>query len=238
MTGVIPAVFRRASTGGMTTTTTLASLATTHPAASRVFRRTGLDYCCGGAQSLAEACVSRGLNPDEILSAIAAEEATVDLRRWDTAPLEELVDFIIYRYHDSLRDELPALIALADRVERRHAATPGCPTGLRDLLECMQERIIEHLEKEERVLFPQILGHCPGLGTPVHVLVEEHEEHGRSLNSLRLYTNGFTPPPHACTTWKALYLRLGTLETDLMQHIHLENNVLFKRALQGRESRS
>lgn len=220
----------------MTTTTTLASLATTHPAASRVFKRSGLDYCCGGGQTLADACAKRGIDPREILTAIAAEEETVDLQRWDTAPLNDLIAFIIHRYHDSLRTELPALIAMADRVERRHAATPGCPTGLRDLLECLHERVIEHIEKEERVLFPLILGHCPGIDTPVHVLLEEHDEHGRDLNSLRLFTNAYTPPPHACPTWRALYLRLDTFETDLMQHIHLENHVLFTRALQERES--
>jgi regulator of cell morphogenesis and NO signaling len=222
----------------MTTTTTLASLATTHPAASRVFKRSGLDYCCGGGQTLADACAKRGIDPREVLTAIAAEEETVDLQRWDTAPLGELVAFIVHRYHDSLRTELPALIAMADRVERRHAATPGCPTGLRDLLECLHERVIEHIEKEERVLFPLILGHCPGIDTPVHVLLEEHDEHGRDLNSLRLFTNGYTAPPQACPTWRALYLRLDTFETDLMQHIHLENHVLFTRALQESESRS
>jgi len=222
----------------MTTTTTLASLATTHPAASRVFRRTGLDYCCGGGRTLADACASKGIDPREILSAIAAEEQTVDLQRWDTAPLHELVAFIVHRYHDSLRIELPALIALAERVERRHADTPGCPDGLKALLESIRDRIIEHIEKEERVLFPMILGGEPAIGMPVQVLAREHDEHGRDLASLRLFTNDFTPPSHACPTWRALYLRLDTLQTDLMQHIHLENNVLFVRALQERESRS
>lgn len=220
----------------MTTTTTLASLATTHPAASRVFRRTGLDYCCGGGQTLADACAPKGLDPRDILSAIAAEEESVDLPRWDRAPLSELIAFIIHRYHDALRTELPALIALADKVERRHASTPDCPVGLRDVLECMHERVIEHLEKEERVLFPLILNRCPGVDTPIDVLMEEHDEHGRDLNTLRLYTNNFTPPPHACASWRALYLRLDSLATDLMQHIHLENNVLFTRALKERES--
>jgi regulator of cell morphogenesis and NO signaling len=223
----------------MTTTSSLAELATTHPAASRVFQRFGLDYCCGGRKALSEACAPKGLDPDAILSAIRAEEASVDFPRWDTAPLSTLIQFIVARYHDPLRAELPALISLAARVEGRHAETPGCPRGLRDLLECLQERVLEHLEKEERVLFPMILDHYGTRAAgPVRILEDEHDEHGRSLGRLRQFTDNYTPPPHACATWRALYLRLATLETELMDHIHLENNVLFPRALRGRELES
>ena len=236
MTVVIPACSRGWSTRLMTTTSTLASLATTHPAASRVFRRAGLDYCCGGRQTLSDACASRGLEPEAILSAIAAEETSGDLRRWDTAPLPDLVDFIIHRYHDALRSELPALISLADRVERRHANTPDCPRGLRDLLECLHERVLEHLEKEERILFPMILDNFGARAAgPVRVLEEEHEEHGRNLGRIRQFTNDFTAPPHACTSWRALYLRLAALEADFKDHVHLENHVLFVRALEAQE---
>ena len=201
-----------------------------------MFQRVGLDYCCGGRQALSDACVSKGLDPEAILSAIAQEESNVDIPRWETAPLPDLIQFIIHRYHDSLRFELPALIAQAARVEQRHAANPDCPHGLRDLLECMHERILEHLDKEERVLFPMILDRFGARAAgPVRVLEDEHDEHGRSLGRLRQFTNGFTPPPQACTTWRALYLRLAALEADLMDHIHLENNVLFVRALRGEE---
>lgn len=237
MTVVIPPGFGGCSTRAMTTTSTLASLAMTYPAASRVFQRVGLDYCCGGRQALSDACVSRGLDPEDILSAIRREETLVDLPRWETAPLPDLIRFIVRRYHETLRSELPALIALAARVEQRHANSPGCPRGLRDLLECLHERMIEHLDKEERVLFPMILDHL-GARTagPVRVLENEHDEHARNLGRLRQFTNGFTPPPQACATWRALYLRLAALEGDLMDHIHLENNVLFVRALRGQES--
>jgi regulator of cell morphogenesis and NO signaling len=221
----------------MTTTSTLASLATTHPAASRVFQRAGLDYCCGGRQALSDACASKGLDPKAILSAIAAEEDFVDLPRWDTAPLPDLVHFIVHRYHDTLRAELPALIALAARVEGRHANSPACPRGLRDLLECLHERVLEHLDKEERILFPMILDNFGARAAgPVRVMEEEHDEHGRNLGRIRQFTNDFTAPVHACTSWRALYLRLTALETDFMDHIHLENNVLFVRALEGPES--
>ena len=223
----------------MTTTSktqTLASLATTHPAASRVLHGLGLDYCCGGRQTLADACASRGLDPENVLAAIAGEEALVELPRWDEAPLPELVGFIVSRYHDALRTELPELIAMAARVERRHRQNAACPHGLHALLEEVSSSVLEHLDKEERVLFPMILSHAGArIAAPIGVLEDEHDDHGASLARLRQATNGFTPPPDACTTWRALYLRLATLETDLMEHVHLENNVLFPRALREQE---
>src|SRR5262245_22967351 len=235
MTAVIGKLFRGWSTRLMTTSSTLASLATTHPAASRVFQRAGLDYCRGGRQALSDACATKGLDPDAILSAIAAEEAGADLPRWDTAPVADLIHFIVHRYHDTLRSELPALIALAGRVERRHADSPACPHGLRDLLECLHERVLEHLDKEERILFPMILDNFGAKAAgPVRVMEDEHEEHGRNLGRIRQFTNDFTAPPNACTSWLALYLRLAALEADFMDHVHLENNVLFVRAL-GRQ---
>jgi regulator of cell morphogenesis and NO signaling len=221
----------------MTTTSTLAELATMHPAASRVFHRYGLDYCCGGRQSLGAVCSAKGLDPQTILTAIASEEARVELPRWDTAPLADLIGFIVERYHKGVRSELPALISLAERVEKRHAASPACPRGLHDLLECLHERVVDHLEKEERVLFPMILD---GLGRraagPMRVLEDEHDEHGRDLGRIRQFTNNFTPPAGACPTWRALYLRLAALEAEFMDHVHLENHVLFPRALRATES--
>jgi regulator of cell morphogenesis and NO signaling len=96
----------------------------------------------------------------------------------------------------------------------------------------MHEEVLEHLAKEERILFPMIAdGFGTRVGGPVRVLQNEHDEHGMNLTRVRALTNDFTPPPAACATWQALYLRLATLEAELMDHIHLENNVLFPRAL-------
>jgi regulator of cell morphogenesis and NO signaling len=218
------------------TTSTLASLATTHPAASRVFQGFGLDYCCGGRRTLADACAAKGINPDAILSAIDSAERLVDLPRWDIAPLPELVGFIVHRYHDTLRAELPALIGMAARVEQRHGHNASCPHGVHAQLELLQEHVLEHLYKEEHVLFPMILaGDGARSAGPIRMLEDEHVEHGEGLSRLRELTGGFIPPADACATWQALYLRLATLERDLMDHVHLENNVLFPRALREQE---
>lgn len=220
----------------MTTHSTLAELATTHPAASRVFQRYGLDYCCGGRQPLDDVCHAKGLDPGAIVHAIEAEETGVDLPRWDAAPLSDLVHFIVKRYHAALRTELPALVALAERVETRHGEKAACPRGLRAHLEEVHIAVLDHLAKEETVLFPMIVaGHGYMTAIPIHVMEAEHEEHGRNLACIRALTANLTPPPEACATWRALYLRLGALEAELMDHIHLENNVLFARALRETE---
>src|SRR5688500_14018095 len=98
----------------MTSTTTLADLAVTHPAAARVFYRHGLDFCCGGRRPLAEACAERGLDADAVIAAIDAEEYVADdSRRWDLEPLSELVSFIVHTYHQRLRESLPELVRMA-----------------------------------------------------------------------------------------------------------------------------
>lgn len=220
----------------MTITSTLAELATTHPAASRVFQRYGLDYCCGGRQPLDDVCHAKGLDPAAIVHAIEEEEITVDLPRWDVAPLADLVQLIVTRYHAALREEIPALVALAAKVENVHGEKPACPRGLRALLDTVHAEVLDHLAKEETVLFPMIVaGHGYMIGMPIQVMEAEHDEHGRNLARIRALTNHLTPPPDACSTWRALYLRLGALEAELMDHIHLENNVLFPRALRETE---
>src|SRR6185503_19209375 len=133
--------------------TTLAELAVKHPAASKVFHRNGLDFCCHGNRSLEDACHERGLAVDEILADIEAEDrACHDARRWDGEALPDLIAHIVSHYHQRLREELPRLIQMAADVERAHAEKAACPHGLRDHLESTHGAVLEHLAKEETVL--------------------------------------------------------------------------------------
>lgn len=215
------------------TNTTLAELAVTHPAAARVFYRHGLDFCCGGRRPLVEACRVRGLDVEALLTEIDNEAATAgDATRWDEAPLPALIAFIVDTYHRRLRDGVPDLIRMAQRVEARHGDKPSCPRGLAAQLEAMYAALIDHLDKEEQVLFPMIAtGRGQFAAGPAHVMEIEHDDHARNLDVLRRLTNNMQPPEEACTTWRALYLALRQFEEELMTHIHLENNVLFRRAL-------
>jgi regulator of cell morphogenesis and NO signaling len=128
--------------------------------------------------------------------------------------------------------ELPRLIYLAGKVEDAHAGKPECPQGLRDLLEEIQTAVESHLAKEEQILFPLILaGRGRNAHMPVNVMIQEHEDHGQNLQRIRTITRNLELPESACATWRELYRSLGQLEIELMDHIHLENNILFPRAL-------
>ncbi len=217
----------------LTPQTTLAELAVAHPAASRVFHQNGLDYCCTGRRPLQEACAERGLDAAAILQAIEAETpAAVDHRRWDRAPLPELIDHLVGFYHRRLREELPQLEAMARKVESVHAEKASCPRGIADHVSAIHAAVLDHLAKEEQVLFPMLAaGRGRIAGGPIRVMEGEHDDHAENLRRTRELTTNLVPPPEACTTWRALYGRLDAFEAELMEHIHLENNVLFKRAL-------
>lgn len=212
---------------------TLGDVATTHPAATQVFLRHRLDFCCGGRQKLGDACQARGLDPKTVIDEIISESQVREAPRWDERPLPELIDFILERYHEPLRRDLPGLLAAAGRVERVHAAKASCPHGLTEHLEVLDAELRQHLGKEEAVLFPAIRAGAAGaqIQMPVRVMMQEHDDHAAGLRRLRELTTHFKAPNEACSTWRALYAGLEKLEAELMEHIHLENNVLFPRAL-------
>ena len=212
---------------------TLAEIAVKHPSASRVFHRHGLDFCCHGNRGLDEACAERGLSFIDVLIEIGEEEREREQpTRWEHRTIPELIDHIVSYYHRRLRDELPQLIAMAARVERVHAEKASCPRGLCDHLQVMQTAVLDHLAKEETILFPMLLaGRGPVAGRPIQVMEMEHQDHAENLRHVRTITSNLVVPPEACATWKALYLRLDAFEAEFMDHIHLENNILFRRAL-------
>ena len=213
---------------------TLAELATTHPGASRVFHRFGLDFCCRGRRPLVDACAEKGLDADVVLADVALEAATSDDKKdWRVRPLSELIPFIVGFYHARLRTELPELVAMAAKVEEVHADKDTCPRGLAAHLSAIHADVLDHLAKEEQILFPLILERP---GRPRGRPDQRHGERAplawvEPRADPRASTDNLTPPAEACTTWRALYLRLDAFEAELMDHIHLENNVLFLRAL-------
>ena len=168
------------------------------------------------------------------LEALRADPADADTADWSREPLGRLIDHVLARFHTRHREQLPELIRLALRVEQVHAAHPDCPAGLADHLRDMQQELESHMQKEEDVLFPILaMGQGARAGAPITVMRMEHEQHGQALARLDAVTHDATPPAGACTTWRALYAGLRTLREDLMEHIHLENNILFERAAAG-----
>lgn len=212
----------------------LGELALTLPRASALFRKLDLDFCCGGKQTLLRAATRKELNLEDIeaqLAALAEEPAEKD---WRAAPLAEIIDHIIVRFHDRHREQLPELILQATKVERVHADKPNVPKGLAKYLTMLHQELSSHMMKEEQILFPMIKqGMGAQAGGPINVMESEHDDAGELLEVIKHTTNNVTPPPEACTTWKAMYNGINELIEDLMNHISLENNVLFPRALSG-----
>ena len=203
----------------------LGDIARELPGAAAVFRRYQLDYCCGGNQTLREAAAAAGIDARSVERDLAALAPAPSEAPEEPLPL---IDHILVRYHETHRRELPELIALARRVEQRHAEHPQVPQGLAGLLEHMAEALEEHMQKEERILFPMMrAGGVPMIMGPIQVMEHEHVEHGEKLRQLEALTRNHTPPADACTSWHALYAGTRKLVDDVMQHIHLENHVLF-----------
>ena len=210
------------------------NVATEHPLATRVFARHGIDFCCGGGRPLQEVCERKGLDVEVILQEIQAELSRDDgdSTRWDRAELGDLVDHIIAAYHQPLGEELPRLELMARKVNRVHGdKMPEVLPELLATLLALKAELEAHMMKEEQILFPLIRKGQGARGSaPMLVMEDEHESAGRALEKLRRLTNDYTAPEGACNTWRALWVGLEHLETDMHEHIHLENNILFPRA--------
>ncbi|MBG6248853.1 MULTISPECIES: iron-sulfur cluster repair protein YtfE [Symbiopectobacterium] len=214
---------------------TLGELAIAIPRATVLFREFNLDFCCGGKQTLLRAANKLELDIEALearLSALAEQPSTET--HWPSAPLGDIIPHIIQRYHDRHREQLPELILMAEKVERVHHEKSACPRWLASQLALILDDLSQHMMKEERILFPMIEA---GMGAqasgPISVMEHEHDDAGQQLEVVKNLTNNVTPPENACNTWRALYAGINVFISDLMEHIHLENKILFPRALRG-----
>jgi regulator of cell morphogenesis and NO signaling len=208
---------------------TLADIASTLPGATKVFRQYKLDFCCGGRVSLADAAAARGVALPKVERELqdVARSATPSAR---PDGVEDLIALIETRYHAVHRRELQELIKLARRVEAVHRAHPAAPHGIGDLLAEMAGELEVHMKKEELILFPLMRrGGHPMISQPIQAMMAEHDDHGAQLRRLEQVTHDYSLPDDACPTWRALYVGARKLADDLMEHIHIENNVLFPR---------
>ncbi len=229
------------------TTTTLADVAATSLNAVRTLERHGLDYCCGGKQPFDEACLAKGLKPESVMQEVEqAQGAGASGKDWQTAPLGELVKHIVATHHEYLKLELPALGNRLDKVHSVHGARdPEILDRMVEVFASLRAELELHLHKEEAILFPfleqygdaevqgQPMPPVPfgTIGAPITMMEREHESAGGALAEFRTLTNDYRLPPYACDTVRALYAGLQALEADLHVHIHLENNILFPRAI-------
>ncbi|GAA4471127.1 iron-sulfur cluster repair di-iron protein [Nibrella saemangeumensis] len=214
---------------------------------AEIFKRLGIDFCCNGKRTLAEASQRAGVPVQEVIEKLGhlptgKRLPSEQFDRWSPV---FLADYIVNVHHGYLYENLPFIEQLAYKVASKHGERFPEVLLIWDTYEALKAELIPHLEKEERVVFPFIrqlvqaervntsipVTQIGSLQMPIHVMEAEHDAAGTLLFKLRELTSDYTPPINACNTHRLLYAKLEELETDLMQHIHLENNLLFPKAL-------
>ena len=228
---------------------TVRELVQEFPSATRVFEKFGIDYCCGGQRPLAEACHAANLSLNEVLDSLETAQKAFPISPktcdWQTEALAELVAHIMNTHHKYTREEIARLGPLLAKVRSVHGKNHPELDSVRAVFHGLAQELTMHMMKEEKVLFPYIVRmeeavvqKEPILPSPFGsvqnpVLMMEHEHHhaGEALRALREITDSYTVPPDACISYETLFQALAEFESDLHQHIHLENNILFPRAI-------
>lgn len=155
-----------------------------------------------------------------------------DLSIWQNAPLNNITAHIVPRYHDTHRSQMAEMLELGEKVAEVHAGS--FPQDFIPLVQAIQNELLSHMMKEERILFPMIdQGAGSGAAMPIRMMMHEHDDHQGAIAQLRSLTNDFTPPENACGSWQRLYALAKEFTDDLADHIELENNILFARTLNG-----
>lgn len=229
---------------------TIGELAAESGAAARVLEQLGIDYCCGGRRTLEQACGAAGIPLEEATEALAlaaeAAQAAQPDRDWTRTPLADLIGHIRGTHHAFTRAEIARLEPLFDKVVSVYGARHAELTGMRAAFHDLAAELSTHLMKEEMVLFPYIVrleeaaleNSLPApapfgsVRNPIAMMAAEHDGAGEALRQLRSASIGYTAPIDACLSFQTLYQALAAFEADLHQHIHLENNILFPRAIE------
>jgi regulator of cell morphogenesis and NO signaling len=232
------------------TAKTVRELALENLGATRVFEKFGIDYCCGGNQPLEEACGKVNVRIDEVLDALENAEKTArpaqQARDWKNEPLSELIAHIKATHHVYTREETARLTALLEKVCSVHGKNHPELFDIQRTFGALVQELMTHLMKEEMVLFPFVVrmeeavtqktplppGPFGSVQNPVLMMEHEHDSAGNALRAIRKASREFTAPAEACVSYQTLYKALAAFEADLHQHIHLENNILFPRAIE------
>lgn len=225
---------------------TVGELAARNIASAKVFKTYGIDFCCGGKKTLKEVCTDRGLDPVKVREEIRRAETAPASRptSYQNWPLNFLCDYIENTHHTYVRETLPELVAIAEKVEVAHGVNHPELAEIKSGIDTLAAELSDHMLKEEKILFPYVrdlvlinsgnlqfqLPHFGKIDNPISMMESEHEAAGQILQEIRELSNNFSLPADACTSFKMLYTLIQEFEDDLHIHIHLENNVLFPKA--------
>ncbi len=228
--------------------TTIGEIVSSNYHAAGVFKKAGIDFCCGGGITLEKACAKKGLNPDEIVTILnALLQASVDQNsNYNAWSPDYLINHIIDTHHNFVRDKTSEIISYAGKVARVHGERNPENVAIYQRFLTLSREMLDHLKSEEERLFPLIkqIYQARMSGKPVSEddinalrneldqMEDEHEAAGDLMKEIRALSNDYTPPADACRTYQILYKNLEGFEADLHKHVHLENNILFKKAEQ------
>jgi len=220
--------------------------------AADVFSNYGIDFCCGGKISVAEACANAKTEESIVISALEnlqnkSGSAVHDFDSWN---IGFLADYIQNTHHQYVSKAIPQILPLAQKVADVHGEHHPEVIVINDLFSDLADELLSHMQKEEQILFPYIkklvvdesAGKCNdpscfgSIASPISVMEAEHENAGLILKELFKLSDGYTPPEDACNTFRVLYGKLKEFEDDLHRHIHLENNILFPKAIEMEEA--
>lgn len=208
-----------------------------------VFKRFGIDFCCGGKRPLQEACEEKGIDTAAVEQALAMlqQQSSALQTSYQDWSADFLADYIVNRHHAYVRKAIPEITAFAEKVARVHGKRHPETLEIFYNWKALATELDSHLLKEENILFPYIKrlannqeNSTPPFGTvenPIRMMESEHEDAGELMRNIRTLSSDFTPPEDACTTYRVLFSFLAEFETDLHEHIHLENNILFPKAV-------
>lgn len=237
-----------------TATQTVRELAVERPNAARIFEKLRIDYCCGGSRPLAEACATAGVDVETVVRLLEGSAEAQDQgdagRDFQAMSLTALVTYIVKTHHSFTQQEMERLNALLDKVCAVHGQRHPELLEVKLLFQELCSELTPHMFKEEQILFPYIeqieaAAHNqralpqPPFGTvrnPVRMMMLEHDTAGDILQRLRVASADYTVPADGCFSYRALYQALAAFEADLHQHIHLENNLVFPRAVEMEET--
>ena len=228
-------------------TMTVAEIVTYNIKTADIFKKNGIDFCCGGNILTQEICKKKNIDynqlKEDILNLNEKGNASHDFDSWD---LDFMVEFIINTHHKYVSSANELIIQYSDKVARVHGESSPQVIRINQLFHTLVNELTSHMHKEEVILFPFIKqiseakkngtqlapGHFGSIQNPINMMEAEHDGAGDIIKEIKELTNNFKPPADACNTFKALYSKLEEYQNDLFQHIHLENNILFPKAIQ------
>jgi regulator of cell morphogenesis and NO signaling len=225
----------------------LAEIVNDNHRAAGIFEKHHLDFCCNGKRTLEEACTANNLPIHDIITALEQtkkETTYIATPPYENLTLSQLADYIIAVFHGYTKNEMPVIAGYLQKVAAKHGDRHPEMKKVYETFIALKEELEEHMKKEEIVLFPRIqeieqqatsgnhLQHSMSyLNSPINMMEHEHDDAGQAMAEIRHLTNNYQPPADACTTYRLCLAALEAFELNLHQHVHLENNNLFPKAL-------